>query len=225
MSVNFDRSMPLDEVKFVWGMTPPIPSRAIGVLADDIIIGNQHMARISRLPKLPTPQKALAAVGKEAAVALAGLAAYQVAYTDAPDALDRTAEYLEKSGSSLEQMLRDPAETTQAVIVELLIRNGMDPRLVLDVLPSVGKRAMAAMVKRVAKETEDKVDSLQVDVSPGADTMIDRVAKNLDIQAVCEGLNITSKTYELLLRAVNSHTSDDVQAFRLERSMYSLREI
>lgn len=177
---------------------------------------------VSEAPPLLVPARSKAAM---AAAGLGTLAA-NAAMIYAPDAYNAAEAYLNRSGTSVEELSKSVAVASQTALADTLGRFGFNLNQVEagDLVPKEAE----ILAQLIQKYRDSASASYAEDQSAGQSTgspELDRIAINLDIETVCKGLAISSHLYAVLLRCINTHTPQDVEAFQLHRSAYGMRAI
>jgi hypothetical protein len=145
----------------------------------------------------------------------------------AEQAYTAASEYFNKSGVDIKELAVAKSKEAQATVVDVLLRKGMPVELIESAnLDAKELRAYASLLNKYRVDNSDKVSAANAanQVTTGSGEL-DRIAKNLDIEEICTALGISSSTYALLIRGLNSHTADDIEAFQLHRQMYRLKAI
>lgn len=160
---------------------------------------------------------------------LKGLAAYVAvdqAFEHAPEAYLLASEYFAKSGVDIHQLAVDASAAIRGTVVDQLLKKGLDVSYIeganLDAIE-------ASAYKNLLRKYRNTADTSYAEGQAGGATTgneeLDRIAKNLDIERICRGLGISSSLYATILRGVNTHNPDDIEAFQLHRRMYGLQAI
>jgi hypothetical protein len=190
--------------------------------------GDIAMASLPRIagPALGAAKKTAQTGAKLVGAGLTGLTLLTVAQNQFPETAQAVADYLAKSGKDVNSLAQDKSPVIQGTLVELLARLGLP----VDVIEASGLssqelRQYRSILDKYRKAANRMVDTRQVRSESSGSPELDRIATNLDIQRICDALNVTSETYAVILRGINSHTSDDVEAFQLHRQLYGMRVI
>jgi hypothetical protein len=178
---------------------------------------------ISSAASTPSATSRIKGVGKATLAAVA----VDLATRYAEQAYTAASEYFNKSGVDIKELANAKSKEVQATVVDVLLRKGMPVELIESAnLDSKELKMYASLLNKYRVDNAGLVSAANAanQASTGSKEL-DRIAKNLDIEAICVGLGITSSTYALILRGLNSHTEDDIEAFQLHRQMYGLRAI
>lgn len=193
--------------------------------------GDNKMAGPLRLPG--SVKAGARAAGKGAVLAkdaaltgLSGLALYQYASENYPEVASAVSDYLSVSGKDPVEMGQEKNNKVQAALIDLLGRFGMPVgAMEQSGLTTKELNLYRAVLDKYRKAGDAAVAANQTKIPSTGSPEMDRIAKNLDIERICNALNVSSETYAALLRGLNSHTPADIEAFQLHRQMYGLRAI
>jgi len=152
-----------------------------------------------------------------------GSRAWDYAVKYAPSVVNKAKEILARSSpdKSVEQLVNSKSATTQAVVVKTLLDSGLpvhefvrQVQLTADEARQYAQMIASAMVKQ-----RDAVDSRQTPETSTGDVEVDRTVRNVEIEDMLDLLGVSSDNYATLLRCLNSHTSNDVEKFQLDRQI------
>lgn len=174
-------------------------------------------------------QTAASTKGSFVKKSLKGLAAYVAvdqAFEHAPEAYLLASEYFAKSGVDIHQLAVDASAAIRGTVVDQLLKKGLDVSYIEGAnLDATEARAYQDLLNKYRKTADASYANEQAGGATTGNEELDRIAKNLDIERICRGLGISSSLYATILRGVNTHNPDDIEAFQLHRRMYGLQAI
>lgn len=157
---------------------------------------------------------------------LAGYVAVDQAFEHAPNIYQAAVEYFGKSGVDVHQLAVDSSSTVRATVVDYLLKKGLDVSLIEGANLSASEfNAYKDVLIKHKNAADAAYVAEQAKVPSTTNPEIDRIAKNLDIERICRGLGISSDLYATILRGINTHTPDDIEAFQLHRRLYGQQAI
>jgi hypothetical protein len=210
------------------GYVPSGPRAITRMIISDQLSHNQHEDKVLNMAKTPSvtskPNSGkLGNILNAAGTALVGYTALESAQSAFPEVYEKAKSYFAASGKDIHEIAGNSMTSSQSSLLEVLGRMGFPMRTLKDsVLSAKELSVYDVVIQRYLDAQTLVVDDNQTPHQTTGEQELDRIAVNLDIQKICQKLNISSDTYADLLRGLNTHTSSDVERFQLHRKMYNL---
>lgn len=152
-----------------------------------------------------------------------GARALTYAQQKAPDVAAKAANYINVATGgqkTIEMMANSKSPTTQAAVVKALLESGMSTFAFAEeaALTPAELAQYSGLIAKYRQAQYASVDANQAAKPTTSDPYLDRLAVNLDIKKICSLLGIGSDEYHLIVRGINSHNSDDIEKFQLDRA-------
>lgn len=156
-----------------------------------------------------------------------GARALNFARRNLPEVAEKAQAYFAKQGKDINNMAMGKSEQAQSVVVASLLKSGLPAATFVEDHQLTAKEASvyAQLIAKYHVEQTAAADKAQAAKPSTGDAFLDTVTVNMEIKVICQMLGISSDQYAMLVRGVNTHTSQDIERFQLDRRMRMERPI
>lgn len=164
------------------------------------------------IPYVPTIVRGGMSVGSTAL-------AYARKFT--PMAAEQAKAFFAKSGKDVDVLAASKSAPMQGAVVASLFKGGLSAANFIEAaqLTPDEARQYAQVIARFHVEQSKMVDRNQTAKAGTGNSFLDTVTINMDVKEICAFMGINSDQYAKLIRGINSHTTQDIETFQVDRRM------